>query len=78
MGNYGNTLYNHFRTPNSSAWDCMNVQQQKGLMSARSAHPGGVHVLTCDGSARFTSENVALDIWRAIATRGGQEVISEW
>ena len=78
LGNYGNTLYNHFYGPNAAEWDCMNVQQQKGLMSARSMHPGGVHLLTCDGAARFASNSIAHDIWRSLGTRGGREVIGEW
>ena len=31
--------------------------------TARSLHPGGVHVLTADGSARFVTDQVNPDIW---------------
>jgi type II secretory pathway pseudopilin PulG len=76
LGNYGNTLYNHALPPNSTAWDCMNIQQQKGRMAARSLHPGGVMGLSCDGAVRFVSDSVDLAVWRAIATRGGLEAVS--
>ena len=41
-----------------------------------SFHTGGVQVAMCDGSARFVSSNIAMNIWRAIHTRDGGEVAS--
>lgn len=73
LGNYGNTLYNHAVTPNFDSPDCMNVQQQKGRLAARSRHAGGVNLLLCDGHVRFASSNISADAWRAIATRAGGE-----
>lgn len=73
LGNYGNTLYNHYYTPNSTTFDCMNNPQQKALMTARSNHPGGVNVAFCDGSVRFIENDVALEVWRAMSTRAGGE-----
>lgn len=74
LGNYGNTLYNHYYPPNAPDWDCMNETQQQGLTAPRSLHPGGVMVLYCDGGVRFTADDVALAAWRAQATRAGNEV----
>jgi prepilin-type N-terminal cleavage/methylation domain-containing protein/prepilin-type processing-associated H-X9-DG protein len=73
LGNYGNTVYNHFYKPNATEWDCMNQPQQKGLLTARSNHVDGVNVLFCDGSTRFVIDAVDLAVWRAIATRAGDE-----
>lgn len=78
LGNYGNTLYNHYYAPNDASWDCMNLQQQKALTAARSLHPGGVTALLCDGSVRFVTDAIELSIWRAIATRQNGEVIGDW
>jgi prepilin-type processing-associated H-X9-DG protein len=78
LGNYGNTLYNHYFVPNVATWDCMNLQQQKALTAARSMHPGGVMVLLCDGSVRFTSESIDQSLWRAVATRRADEVVQNW
>ncbi len=74
LGNYGNTLYNHALPPNAAIWDCMDMRQQKARMTARSNHPGGVHVVFCDGSVRFISDGIDLVAWRALATRAGGEV----
>ncbi len=68
LGNYGNTLYNHYYPPNAPEWDCMNLPQQKGLFAARSNHPGGVQVVFCDGSTRFIVDTIALNVWRALST----------
>jgi prepilin-type processing-associated H-X9-DG protein len=73
LGNYGNTIYNHFYTPNATHWDCMNLPQQKGLFTARSRHPNGANILFCDSSVRFVFDSVDLALWRAAATRAGAE-----
>ena len=77
-GHYGDTLYNHFYGPNSRQFDCGNKSHNFGLTAARSRHTGGVHVLLCDGSARFISENIDLTIWRGLGTRAGGEVLGEF
>ena len=73
LGNYGNTLYNHYYTPNPTAWDCMNMPQQKGYMAARASHPGGVNVLFCDSSVRNIEGNIDPAVWRAASTRADAE-----
>ena len=74
-GHYGNTLYNHFYTPNSRHWDCGNGSHNKGLSTARSAHPNGVNLLMCDGSVHFRADAIDLGTWRALATRFGSEIL---
>lgn len=37
-------------------------------VSARSQHTGGVHLLLCDGSNRFVSNNLSLQIWQNLST----------
>jgi len=75
MGNYGNTIYNHAYRPNADRWDCMNITQQSGLLSARSHHVGGVNAAACDGSVRYVTDDIDLAVWRALSTRGGGEII---
>ena len=84
-GEYRCAAYNHFYTPNAKVYDCIanngNYVTEEGatsfgLRAARSWHTGGVNAALLDGSVRFVSETVALNIWRAYATRNGGEAAS--
>ena len=44
--------------------------------AARSRHAGGVNVTLCDGSVRFIKNTINLNIWRALSTTKGGEVVS--
>jgi prepilin-type N-terminal cleavage/methylation domain-containing protein/prepilin-type processing-associated H-X9-DG protein len=46
------------------------------LNLASSHHAGGVNILFCDGTVRFIKDAVSRDVWRALGTRAGGEVIS--
>lgn len=75
--------YNHYYGPNPATWDCVANAPALGYTAigwkaARSLHVGGVHLLMCDGSTRFVSDSIDLTIWRALATRAGGEIISEF
>lgn len=75
------------RTPNSTSNDvllggwCVSNPQQ-GLpcttgnqdYAARSVHTGGVQVLLADGATKFVSENISLNVWRAIGSMNGNEL----
>jgi prepilin-type processing-associated H-X9-DG protein len=39
--------------------------------TARSQHPGGVHMAYCDGHIEFTNDSIDMRLYRAIATRAG-------
>ena len=61
-----------------------------GQMTARSMHPGGLHLMMADGSVRFVSENIDFKrlqfgcgspprgVWQAIHTRAGGEAVSKF
>jgi prepilin-type N-terminal cleavage/methylation domain-containing protein len=42
-----------------------------------SDHPGGVHGLRCDGSVHFMSEDTSRDVYFALCTYDGEEIISQ-
>ena len=46
------------------------------VIPARSYHSGIVNVLMMDGSVHSFSDTVALNVWRALSTRAGSEVVS--
>ncbi|MEO2046325.1 MAG: DUF1559 domain-containing protein [Pirellulales bacterium] len=43
--------------------------------ASRSRHPGGVHVGMADGSARFATEDVDLEVWQAMGSINQGEVV---
>jgi prepilin-type N-terminal cleavage/methylation domain-containing protein len=45
------------------------------IITSRSFHPGVVQSVFVDGSVRSVAETIQRDIWRALATRAGREVI---
>ena len=70
-------LYTHTVPPNYKGRDCLRFPVfDQGHLASRSYHPGGVNVALVDGSVRFIRESIDLDVWKALGTRGGGEVIS--
>ncbi|MBX3425132.1 MAG: DUF1559 domain-containing protein [Pirellulales bacterium] len=43
------------------------------VAAARSRHLGGVNALLCDGSVRFVSDEISLDVWQALGSMNGAE-----
>ncbi|WP_169978021.1 DUF1559 domain-containing protein [Tautonia rosea] len=71
-----NGFYSHTLTPNSRFSDCGSSNYVQNHAAARSYHPGGVNAANCDGSVKFIKETVNPDVWRAVGSRQGAEVIS--
>lgn len=46
--------------------------------TARSYHPGGVHILLGDNAVRFVSDTIDGKLWRALATVNGSESVPEF
>lgn len=45
------------------------------MFASRSRHPGGVQVAMCDGSVRFVTDTIELNVWRGISTSQGKEAL---
>jgi prepilin-type N-terminal cleavage/methylation domain-containing protein/prepilin-type processing-associated H-X9-DG protein len=48
------------------------------VFTARSRHTGGVNVVHCDGSTRFVRDTVAWNVWQALGTSQGNEVVGDY
>jgi prepilin-type N-terminal cleavage/methylation domain-containing protein/prepilin-type processing-associated H-X9-DG protein len=85
VGDMTFTVYNHVGPPGSTSCSGMagmmmpgeNAMVNESFQSPpTSNHSGGVNLLLGDGSVHFTKNTVALNVWRALGTRNGGEVIS--
>jgi prepilin-type N-terminal cleavage/methylation domain-containing protein len=88
-GEYRSAMYNHYYPPNAREYDCvtsvtMDPSPDKDILyaafgwrSARSMHAGGVNAARADGSAQIYADDIDPAIWRALATRNGEETVSE-
>jgi len=73
--------YSHVQTPNRKSCVYSDNNQisnrtWEAIMTAGSAHPGGVNVLMLDGSVKFIKNSVAYATWYAIGTHNGGEIVS--
>ena len=48
----------------------------EGLQDFRSYHPGGINIGLADGSTQFVTDNVSEELFQALGTRSGGEVVS--
>jgi prepilin-type N-terminal cleavage/methylation domain-containing protein len=84
IGDMTCTTYNHVSGPNTRSCAAMDSgMMMSGSMvnmavqlPPTSNHPGGVDVLLGDGSVRFIKSTIALNVWRALSTRNGAEIVS--
>jgi len=57
---------------------CLNQKPTAVRPSSRAArgrHPNGVQTARCDGSVTFVSDDIDINIWRALSTTQGEEPI---
>jgi prepilin-type N-terminal cleavage/methylation domain-containing protein/prepilin-type processing-associated H-X9-DG protein len=76
---YSNTQYNHVAPPNWTSYDCGSFSAfpdtpgEHAIVAARSSHPGVVNVAYGDGHGETVSDDVDLNVWRALGSRNGGE-----
>ena len=68
--------YNHVVPPNAPGSDCTTTGWRTGIFRATSHHGGGVNTLRMDGSVHFAADGIDLTLWRALATRAGNETVA--
>ncbi len=77
----GQTLFNHFQTPNDSQYRGNGCRFDGAWLDdgftvpAASWHSGGVNALFADGSVKFIKSTVNRMTWWALGTRAGGEVV---
>ncbi|MBM4077999.1 MAG: DUF1559 domain-containing protein, partial [Planctomycetes bacterium] len=53
-------------------------QASYSALTSRSFHTGMVNVALFDGSCRTVSSNIDIQVWRALGTRAGGEIVGEF
>ena len=74
-------FYSHTQTPNRKSCvynddNGISNSNWEAIMTAASAHPGGVNVLMLDGSVKFVKSTTNYATWYGLGTMAGGEVIS--
>jgi prepilin-type N-terminal cleavage/methylation domain-containing protein/prepilin-type processing-associated H-X9-DG protein len=79
-GHVGLDSYTHYGPPNSipcsNSVDWEPYIGPQGSVPATSNHAGGVNVAFADGSVKFIRDSVGLQVWWALGSRRGGEVIA--
>ncbi len=76
QGLFPSTIYNHVLPIGSKS--CLNGEWiNEGAWTAVSNHNGGVNALFVDGHVQFARDTIELNIWRALGSRNGRELISD-
>ncbi len=83
----GHSLFNTRRAPNDKGYDCRgglphsdksdpNWTYLSLNVTARSNHAGGANTLMCDGHVQFIKNSINVQVWQALGSRNGGEVVS--
>jgi prepilin-type processing-associated H-X9-DG protein len=70
----GQHIFTHVSGPDTRS--CGFFLSLRAVMPPSSRHPGGVNMLVGDGSVKFIKDSINLQVWRALGTRSGGEVMS--
>jgi prepilin-type N-terminal cleavage/methylation domain-containing protein/prepilin-type processing-associated H-X9-DG protein len=84
LGALGESMFQTLIPPNSNLYpwnscrlDCPGCGVlHSGYYNTTSNHPGGVNVALADGSVKFVKSSIQMQIWWALGTKAGNEVIS--
>jgi len=77
LADLSSSEYGHELPPNRNS--CLNGTLQHAYWSAITAssmHPGGVNLLLADGSVRFVGDSIDRQVWRALGSRNGNDIVN--
>ncbi len=73
------SVYSHTMNPNDKACHSFTGDWEGStMMSASSAHTGGVHLLLADGAVKFVSTNIDYNTWLGAGSRNGNEKLGDF
>src|SRR5262249_19329291 len=66
----------HCAYPYAQNPPCVLSGNNMTWFGSRSRHPGGVNSLMCDGHVQFIKNSIAINIWRALGTTQGGQILT--
>lgn len=78
---HAQSVINTLAPPNWKWPDCQECvgcgwMDSQGIFTARSRHPGGVNMGMGDGSIRFITNTIELNVWQGLGSRDNNEAVS--
>jgi len=75
---YPDVIYQstHCAYPYAQNPPCILGNNNMNWFGSRSRHPGGVNSVMVDGHVQFIKNSIAINIWRALGTTQGGEIVS--
>ncbi|QDT52029.1 hypothetical protein Pan44_00360 [Caulifigura coniformis] len=67
-----------FNLPYEPAPELTATGRGQSALASRSHHVGGVQVLLCDGSVRWSADSIDLTTWQALSTERYRDLVGEW
>jgi prepilin-type N-terminal cleavage/methylation domain-containing protein/prepilin-type processing-associated H-X9-DG protein len=80
---FGVTFYTHTLPPNwnknvgGTQYNCGDTAIANFHVAASSYHLGGVNVGMADGSVRFVRDSIPFNVWQAMGTRSGGDIVTD-
>jgi prepilin-type N-terminal cleavage/methylation domain-containing protein/prepilin-type processing-associated H-X9-DG protein len=75
-GSMWRNWFNTIRPPNKTCCTMDSISWWYIMKPSSSYHPGVINTAMCDGSVKAIKETVNPDVWNALGTRSGGEIIS--
>ena len=82
-GLHGLTQFSTLLAPNALTFNCTENcpncdPDGRGMIAARSRHPGGVHSLMGDGATRFINNSIDFTTWGRLGARNDRQPVGEF
>jgi prepilin-type N-terminal cleavage/methylation domain-containing protein/prepilin-type processing-associated H-X9-DG protein len=83
-GDYTTSRYTHIMPPNQKScsqtmgsFNAISINEAGNATTASSRHSGGANVVMADASTHFVSDDIDHEVWWALGSRNGEDIVGE-